>query len=68
MMEIWIRSIARAGGVEMPAPVHVLELRKRASRPSMRGELSRLLQNTARRLVRLAQRLDPGSDRAVPIG
>lgn len=63
MMEIWIRSIARAGGVEMPASVRVLETGNGGTRPSLRGALSRLLRLTAARLAGLAQRIDRAPDR-----
>lgn len=69
MMEIWIRSIARAGGVEMPASARVLQRQDSAPRPSVRGDLARFLRQTAERLVRMAERVDPRApNRAAPCG
>lgn len=69
MMEIWIRSFARAGGVEMPASARVLERQDSAPRLSVRGDLARFLRQTAERLVRMAERVDPRApNRTAPCG
>ncbi|MDH3411854.1 MAG: hypothetical protein OEM98_05145 [Gammaproteobacteria bacterium] len=51
MMEIWIRSIARAGGVEMPASARVLEPQSRRP-PSLRPALARGLKSLGGYLLR----------------
>lgn len=68
MMEIWIRSIARAGGVDMPASARVLEPRRGTSDTSMRGDLARFLRRTAQRLARAAERIDRAPARTAPCG
>lgn len=58
MMEIWIRSIARAGGVEMPASARVMpETRPRRRRA--RRALAKSLRSAGRALVGAAERLSP---------
>jgi hypothetical protein len=68
MMEIWIRSIARAGGVDMPASARVLEPRLGTSGTSKRGDVARFLRRTAQRLVRVAERIDRAPPRTAPCG
>lgn len=67
MMEIWIRSIARAGGVEMPASARVLEPRRKRQRPSrvLRPALARGLRGVGAYLVRAGDRLCGESDAAM---
>ena len=57
MMEIWIRSIARAGGVEMPAAAQVLEPRKDRPSPGLRRTLARGLRRTGAYLMRAGDRV-----------
>ncbi len=56
MMEIWIRSIARAGGVEMPASARVLEQHDRRP-PSLRPALARGLKSLGGYLLRAGDRV-----------
>lgn len=57
MMEIWIRSIARAGGVEMPASARVLEPRGNRRSRILRPALARGLKRAGAYLVRTGDRL-----------
>jgi hypothetical protein len=63
MMEIWIRSIARAGGVETPATVRILDEAPRQEKQSVRPALAALLKRLGRGLVRtgnlISQEADP---------
>lgn len=68
MMEIWIRSIARAGGVDMPASARILAPRLGTSGTSIRGDFARFLRRTAQRLSRAAERIDRAPPRTVPCG
>lgn len=64
MMEIWVRSIARAGGVEVPASMRVLEREKRSSAGRGPGPgLSGLLRRAGNRLIGFAERLERRPDR-----
>lgn len=58
MMEIWIRSIARAGGVEVPGSVRIMEPKAGGSRGTARGDVARWLRRAAKRLVRFADRIE----------
>ena len=51
-MELWIRSIARAGGVEMPASARVLEPRKARGSRGLRPSLARGLRRAGAYLLR----------------
>ena len=57
MMEIWIRSIARAGGVEMPASARVLEPGARRRSLGLRPALARALRRAGASLVRAGDRV-----------
>ncbi len=57
MMEIWIRSIARAGGVEMPAAARVLEPRSNRRAGGLRRTLARSLRRAGASLVRAGDRV-----------
>jgi len=63
MMEIWIRSIARAGGVETPATARILDAAPRREAQTIRPALAALLKRLGRRLVRtgdlISQEADP---------
>ena len=52
MMDIWIRSIARAGGVEMPASARVLQPRDVRQSGSLRPALARGLRRAGGYLLR----------------
>lgn len=56
MMNIWIRSIARAGGVEMPASARVLEPSGKRT-PTLRPALARGLRRLGGHLVRAGDRV-----------
>ena len=51
-MELWIRSIARAGGVEMPASARVLEPRSAREPRGLRPSLARGLKRAGTYLLR----------------
>ncbi len=51
-MELWIRSIARAGGVEMPASARVLEPRDARKSAGLRFSLARGLKRAGAYLLR----------------
>ena len=51
-MELWIRSIARAGGVEMPASARVLEPRDSRKSGGLRFSLARGLRRIGASLLR----------------
>ncbi len=57
MTEIWIRSIARAGGVEMPASARVLEPRGKRASPGLRRRLARGLRRAGTYLVKAGDRV-----------
>ena len=63
MMEIWMRSIARAGGVETPATVRILDEAPRREARTVRPALAALLKRLGRGLVRtgnlISQEADP---------
>ena len=52
MMEIWMRSIARAGGVEIPATVRILDEAPRKEDVGIRSAVAALLKRLGRGLVR----------------
>lgn len=64
MIEIWIRSMARAGGVEMPASARVLETRGRRS-PSFRPALARGLKRVGGYLLKAGDRVCGEADAAI---
>ncbi len=65
MMEIWIRSIARAGGVEMPASARVFEPRGQRRSPGFRPALARGLRRAGASLVRAGDRVCSEVDAAL---
>lgn len=65
MMNIWIRSIARAGGVEMPASARVLEPRQRGNSPGLRPALAKALRRIGASLVKAADRVCGDANAAV---
>lgn len=62
MIEIWIQSIARAGGVEMPASARVLEPRLQQRPSGLRASLARALRSAGTYLLRAGDRVgvEPG--------
>ena len=68
MVEIWIRSIARAGGIEVPASVRVLDPRARTPRASLRDGIARVLRHTGERLVNVSEFLGRPPNRTAPCG
>lgn len=65
MMEIWIRSMARAGGVEMPASARVLEPRGNRSPQGLRPAVARGLRRAGAYLVRASDRVCGEANAAV---
>jgi hypothetical protein len=67
MMEIWIKSIARAGGVEMPASARVIEPRSQRQSPELRATLARWLRSAGTYLLRAGDRVygEPSGAKAV---
>jgi hypothetical protein len=57
MMEIWIRSIARAGGVEIPASVRVIGPGVRRPSPRVRASLARGLRSAGTYLLQAGDRV-----------
>ncbi len=68
MMEIWIRSIARAGGVEIPATVRILDEAPRGEGRSIRPALAALLKRLGRGLVRTGDLIGQDADPALRCG
>lgn len=68
MMEIWMRSIARAGGVEIPATVRILGEAPRGENRSIRPALAALLERLGRGLVRSGERIGQNADPALRCG
>lgn len=65
MMDIWIRSIARAGGVEMPAAARVLEPRSDRPAGGLRRALAGALRRAGAYLVRAGDRVSSEADPAL---
>ena len=57
MMEIWIQSIARAGGVEMPAAARVIQPRSERPSAGLRRTLARGLRRAGAYLTRAGDRV-----------
>lgn len=57
MMEIWIRSIARAGGVEMPAGARVVEARAETRKRWLKPLLATILRRLGHRRMNAGDRL-----------
>lgn len=68
MNEIWIRSIARAGGIEMPDTVRVLPQRVEMPRRSYRERSVSWLRLVGQRLVQAADALARKPDRPATCG
>ena len=66
MMEIWIQSIARAGGVEMPVSARVLGPPVRRHSKGLRAALARGLRNAGTYLLKAGDRVraEPGKANA----
>lgn len=56
-MEIWMRSIARAGGVEMPASARILGTPVRRRTPALRRALARGLRRAGGYLLTAGDRV-----------
>jgi hypothetical protein len=68
MMEIWMRSIARAGGVETPATVRILDEAPRGKDRSTRTALAALLKRLGGALVRSGDLIGRDADTALRCG
>ncbi len=68
MMEIWIRSIARAGGVETPATVRILDEAPRGESRSIRPALAALLKRLGRGMVRTGDLIGQDADPVLRCG
>lgn len=60
MLDIWFKSIARAGGIETPAHLRIVEARPQAERAgSLKLRMARKLRHAGQRLLRAADLLGP---------
>lgn len=65
MMNIWIRSIARAGGVEMPSSARVVETRAEQGAAGFRPALAKALRRVGALLMRTGDRVCGEANAAV---
>lgn len=68
MNEIWMRSIARAGGIEVPGSIRILQQPVRAARPALRARLAGRLRRLGLRLERMADVIARPANRTAPCG